>query len=314
MLVIRAVPLSLSILWQLVLYTPVIVLSNVLLGIAFFVYSGILSIFFHQWLSFLIAIIAIVLIGSTIPTMIGARIGLQNKGVKENIAFHKMYWVLLGYGAVEGMIATIPFLVAAKALHVLTGLSFGELMTAIELEQVETLEPHYSTLIMLFLVFAGSLLALRAALLVTYAGASINADTSGHGHTPFAGFGAAFFPMLIVVVIASCVVPIVTCIFMGVFVSQDLELGMAHFMFELMELMFRGRSEYIGWADVPRYIAAISLGFWTFSLQSAAAVLVFLERKEAAQAEQKTYAETLHIPPTPRMAPEEVRALWKSRM
>ena len=114
--------------------------------------------------------------------------------------------------------------------------------------------------------------------------------------------------MLIVVVIASYVIPTAPYIIRGVFYSSEFELGLAHFMFELMELMFRGRSEYIGWADVPSYIAAISLGFWTFSLQSAAAVLVFLERKEAAQAEREITTET------PRMSPEEVRALWKSRM
>lgn len=308
MLVFRAVPLSFSILWQLVLYAPVVFLSMILIGFAISIYSIFLYFLFGPVVSIIFAPSVYVVIGSIIPTMIGARIGLQRKGVRENSRFGKMYWPILGYGAVEGLVATVLIIGAGFTFLTLTGLTLTEVIRLIDQDFFKFADKYRETINVLMLVIAGVLLALRAALLVTFAGASVNADPSGRGHTPFAGFGAAFVPMLIIVVFAYCVIPIFSKAVFGVGSSFEFAQSFVDVMFALIEVLLTGTSEEFGWADVPYYIAFIAVWFWTFSLQSAAAVLVFVGRHETAHATREITIET------PRMEAEDVRALWKSRM
>ena len=136
-------------------------------------------------------------------------------------------------------------------------------------------------------------MALRAALLVPFAGASIGADPDGRPHTPFYGFGRKFVTIFLLVVISQIgvffTVPLVS--------MASVPLGIADSAMEKLAQV----PSYDEFADIATlgpeaaiFIGMCLFGFlFFFSLQCAGAVLVFVDQRRAVGERQRAFDQAM---------------------
>lgn len=316
MLIFRAFSFSFSILWRYALVLPI-------LALVFCVYAIIAAMFIFLFgvVSPIVAVLIAAGVGlasSVIPAMIGTRIGLQAKGIQPRNSYASLFLPAIGYGLFEGfcvmivLVATLGVLTLATPLDVLDLLNLNAQGT--EVAFVRLLDENAPVTLAVFAAALFWIVAVRAALLVPFAGASVGMDPSGRAHTPFFGFGSGFWSIMILVIISyvgsSLIVPIIM-------LGSHL-LGQGDFMSEAVLQIERATSEtefdWIGIEAIVLVSAFTLLMLWFFSLQCAAAVLVFQNHKMRYDIGREDYVKPSEEAEEPPMPKTDMRELIRSRM
>lgn len=315
MLILKAFPLSFSILWRFALILPIVVVC-----LFWMMFITLLYVMFVALISAELLIIAVILLAlassSIIPLIIGMRLGLKAKGVLPRNSYFGLILPAIGYGIFEGLCWIFIFFAGAgvfvlispmslaDALNVIGDRSVG-MFAAMEVFVYEESLPALAVMsVTLFLIWA-----VRAVILAPIAGASIGQDFNGQPHTPFMGIASRFFPLFVLSTVSYIAAAYTTTWLLAIAEM----LGKKSWLYTHASqtlAMFDGTAPFsIGWEEGVIIAMVVLFFLWTICLQSAGAVLAYLDLKAAHEvvvAEEEE--ETLH------MKPEEVRALWKSRM
>ena len=314
---LRAFPFSFAILWRYLLVLPILIVALAVFGAVAVVFALVFGLF-APFLAILF-VIAFGLASSVIPIMVGMRVGLQAKEIRPRNSFVGLMLPAIGYGFFEGLCVSI-ILVACVALFVfMTPLEITDLLAmqsgddAVIFASLFEVSPILT--LVCFIGGWGLTIALRTALLVPFAGASIGADPGGRAHTPFYGFGDGFGPMLALVLV-SYLGSILTIPFVF---WMTIELGFADRLAATAATM----ESIDSYADLAAFgvEGAVILGLililflWFFSLQCAGAVLVFADRFQGVVAikQERNTALADDLNDQPSDAPD-VMELIRSRM
>ena len=324
MIFLRAIPFSLNILWRLALVFPFL-----LLGLAVVGGMAAIVILATAFVAPILSLIIIVFFGvaaSILPTLIGTRLGLQARRVTLRNSALGLVIPAIGYGFFEAVCALCIVFFGMAIYYFATGLTLQDLNLIAQMEpefffvQLLSLNPVIGW--SLVLVGGALILSLRAALLMPIAGASIGADPSGQGHTPFYGFGSDFwalFPLVILSYVGSALaVPLVVAICSVLGLGDNLALAMDG-------LAGVGSSDLISALQVELVVFAgllFVIQLWAFSLQCAGATLVYLRYIAHENASQEALDTTLkqrltelsEEPPERQTQRDDVMALVRSRM
>lgn len=318
MIFLRAFPFSISILWRYVIALPALIIA-----LAGFGFVAVILVFLAMLVSPLIGIVIAVAFGvgaTVIPVMVGLRVGLQSYYVKPRVSYLGMMKPALGYGLFEAVVMVILFALSVGVFLVLTPLTPNDFLAmdvADEealMAQLTAINPTLTWGLTGFLGFAG--IALRSALLVPFAGASVGADPDGRPHTPFYGFGSGFLSVFALVLISqiglALAVPLALWILMATGFAQNAAMQIAEVATydEISDLTTLGLD-----AIILIGLALFILLFF-FSLQCAGAVLVYMRKRRLAGARQEAFDEVMREEEE-RAAPmpdTDLLALVRSRM
>lgn len=312
MIILRAFPLSFSILWRFIIVLPFLLIF-LILYVLLSVFWGIFAILISPLLTIGI-ILAMTFVMAMIPMMVGTRLGLEAKGEAVEGSYANLFLPSLGYGAFEAVAKLIVTFGAAGLLVLFSG--GGSAIEVTELAAGSLAEPfpdftangEISGSGWLFLVTSLIFVLMRAALLPAYAGGAAGRDPNGQFHTPFSGTGSGFLSLVLLIIIIYLLgflaIPAAFVIAMQFGLSEVI---MARFM-ELSVMLDTGGS--YSFAPIDAIAAGIIIVYmlWLFSLQCAGAVLVYERRREAHE------ADIAYNPPVERMDSEELREMVRSRM
>lgn len=311
MIILRAFPVSLSIFWRLLLVLPVLIIAFAAVVFVAFSASFVLGLLLPPLLV-VIGVISIILSFLTTPILIGTRLGLTAIGHTPKNSYGGLWVYAIAYGVAVafitviilgavisggGIVADVPL--AAAAIFDTTA------------SNVEILQYFFVNWPMFVIVVAAAFFALNciyAALLLPLAAASVGKDANGNTHTPFAGFGAGFAPLLTLVLLVQV---------LGYFTYDLVSLAASPFMhssevdatmMDAMRLVEGVIPASFTWQLVVLIAFYILLTLWTTSLQCAGAVLVYDDRKGRHDAERAAARAVQHL------TPADARALWQNRM
>jgi hypothetical protein len=314
---LRAFPFSFAILWRYLLVLPIMIVALAAFGAVAVVFALVFGLF-APFLAILF-VIAFGLASSVVPIIIGMRVGLQAKEVRPRNSYAGLMLPAIGYGFFEGLCVSIILVVCVGLFVFATPLEVADLLAMQGAEDAVIFAALFEVspkLTLGCLIVGGGLtIALRTALLVPFAGASIGADPGGRSHTPFFGFGDGFGTMLALVIISY-----VGAIFTTPFVVWlAIQLGFAESLVAIAASM----ETIDSYTDLAAFgvEGAVILGLglilflWFFSLQCAGAVLVFMQRFQGAvaQKQERNTALTADLDDQPSDAPD-VMQLIRSRM
>lgn len=318
MIFLRAFPFSLSILWRFAIALPALIIS--LIAFAFF---AVILFFVAGLISPFIAILIMVAFGvgaSVVPVMVGLRVGLQAHHIKPRNTYLGMMKPAIGYGFFEAVAMLVLLALCAGLFVLLTGLSPRDLMAmnvADEdalMAQLLEISPPLTFGIIGFVALAG--FALRSALLVPFAGASVGADPSGRPHTPFYGFGSGFGAVFALVLLSqlgiAAAIPLAIYIVtvLGIAPAALLDLQMIATFDELSDFASIGTDAYV--------LIGISvlLFLYFFSLQCAGAVLVYIRKRTEVGYRQQAFDDAMRKEEERArpMQDTDLRELVRSRM
>ena len=319
MIFFRAFPLSLAILWRYAITLPVLFVGLLVFGlnaVILTLVAGLLS-----PLAGVMVMVAFAVGASVIPVMVALRVGLQSYHVKPRNSFFMLAKPAIGYGFFEAAVMLAMLAVAAGVFLLVTPLSPQDLLslgaggTEAMLEVLLNLNAAltFGTIGVIFL----SAIALRAALLVPFTGASVGKDPTGRAHTPFYGFGMSFVPIFLLVIVSqiglAATGPIVVAIMMAI--------GMGDTLVEKFDII----SATSGIPDFsifgPELLVATALVLlfvlFFFSLQCAGPVLVYMDERRLVGDSRDAFHEKMAAEEEarrPQMADVDLRELVRSRM
>ena len=296
MIILRALPLSLSVFLRFLLIAP-------FLAIAIFCYSlvgGLLAVILgliSPPLAFLL-FAAIVSASWVIPTMVGTRLALQSLGETPSISYGNLLMPSIMYGLIEAIVYGLTWGIVIGGVLLMTPVDFNDIIRYMQTEGTHQVEGVGPLLIAgVFLLTGMGYVVVRSLLLVPLAAAAIGRDPDGSFYTPLKNFGAGLVPLLFlsgVSVALYYAAPIIAVLSVSWFIdgfSPTLSVGKTAWL----------TGEF--WAIVAVTYAVMLLGL---SLQCAGAALVYMKLRE--QTAERTVEEV------PRMSEQDVRDLWKSRM
>ncbi len=318
MLFFRAFPFSFAIMWRYLLVLPILVVAMAVFGAA----AVILAFVFGLAAPFLavVFIFAFGLASGIVPVMVGMRVGLQAHDVRPRNSYMGLMLPAIGYGFFEGLCFLIIIAVCMVLFVFTTPLDAADFIEMQGLEDAvifATLFEATPALTIGCLVVGSCLIiALRTALMIPLAGASIGADPGGRTHTPFYGFGDGFGTMFALVLFSyigiAMVVPIV--------IWLATQLGIADSLIET----FAATQEPESTLDYTAYgiDGLIVIGFslvlflWFFSLQCAGAVLIFMRRQDDVSdtAKQRSAVQAAELDDDEPQDKTDVMDLIRSRM
>jgi len=308
------VALSFAILLPRILLIPVFVIMLGLAMLALVLITVGLAV-----ISPFIAVIVAVILGlslAMIPIMIGIRLGFTARGHDVTGTYGGLILPGAIYGAVEAIGYLVVTLSAALILVLISStVSLAELMALVRADGLEAIEGVLQTGTLpagiLAVISFLAVSALRAAILVPLAGAASGRDANGSPHTPLAGFGTGFVPLTLLVCASYLLFPL---LIMGLFALLSF-LGMGDALQEAMAILRRLEEEggwsAIGWREGLVLAAVWTCWIWIFCLQCAGAVLFFLRDGDGTGTAPR--AVCAEVPPASHMAPQDLRALRKSR-
>lgn len=318
MIFLRAFPFSLSILWRYLIALPALIIA--LAGFAFIAFILVaLAMLVSPFIGILFAV-AFAVGSSVIPVMVGLRVGLQSYFVKPRVSYLGMMKPALGYGLFEAVVMVILLAFSVGAFLLLTPLSLNDFLVMdvsdeeAMLDQLTAINPTLTWALVGFVGLAG--FALRSALLVPFAGASVGADPDGRQHTPFYGFGSGFGAVFALVLISqiglafSLPLAFWGLSLAGVAQNAAMQLAEAATYDELSDLAGLGPDALI----LIGVTLLILLYF--FSLQCAGAVLVYMRKRGIVGARRKAFDEVMQEEEARAapMADTDLLALVRSRM
>lgn len=316
MFILRAFPFSFSILWRYALVLPIMVLVFCVYAIIA-VFFGFLFGVVSPALAALLAL-AVGLASSVIPAMVGTRIGLQALGVQPRNSYASLILPAIGYGLFEGFCVLSIMLLTLAAVTFATPFNFMELLSlnqaGADAAFARLLAENAPVTLAAFAVASFWVVAVRTALLVPFAGASVGIDPSGRVHTPFYGFGGGFWSILILVIISYIgsvvIIPIIAVL------TQIIGLGgfFAEGLLQVEKAITEVEFDFLGAEALITYGLIILAMLWLFSLQCAGAVLVFHNRKRQYDIAREDYQKANEGPDEPPMPKTDMRELLRSRM
>ncbi|MEJ8559852.1 hypothetical protein QTO30_00390 [Yoonia sp. GPGPB17] len=325
MTLLRAIPFSLNVLWRLVLVFPFMILAIIIFG-----FIAAIFIFITALISPLIAVIIAASFGvaaSVLPVIVGSRLGLQAKQSSVRNSYFGLMLPAVGYGLFEAFCILLIVAISAGVYFMATPMTFADLMQFTTLDETVLLEQlmSVSPAITLSLLWVGGVLiiALRAALLMPFAGASIGMDPGGRAHTPFYGFGSEFISLLILTaisyILSAFTVPIAVaiCLLLGFGDSMMTALATLEANPSIDAVTLLGTETWV-------FLGLCLLIYcWVFSLQSAGGVLAYMNQAEEVADQQNAFDMSMdaHLetmsstqPPERPMQSEDVMELIRSRM
>lgn len=249
---------------------------------------------------------------SVIPILLASRTGLLLLGQKPLIGPGNLTKAAMLYGFALAVFTLVAMTVTAIAFLLQIDFPYAGFDTLGSTAKTQmlalTLTTHQFILMRTLFVTSALFCIFFAALLVPMAAASIGRDMNGHRHTPMAGFGTGLMPLFALVVVGQTISVASGDGYLWL-LSQ---LGYAEaYQTALAEvtLMAQGQIDpaWNHWFTVTLVLWVI-LSFWVLSLQSAGAALVFAENAHLSEVVIPA-AKPIH-----RLAPQETRALWRSRM
>lgn len=318
MIFLRAFPFSFSILWRFAIALPALIISLIafaFLAVILFFVAGLISPF--------IAILIMVAFGvgaSVVPVMVGLRVGLQAHHIKPRNTYLGMMKPAIGYGFFEAVAMLVLLAICAGLFLVLTGLSPRELL-AMDLTDEEALMAQLLDISPLLTwamigVVAFAAFALRSALLVPFAGASVGADPSGRPHTPFYGFGSGFAAVFALVLLSQ--VGLTAAVPLAIYIVSVLGIAPAALLDLQMMATFDEFSDF-GTIGTDAYVLigiVLLLFLFFFSLQCAGAVLVYVRKRNEVGSRQQAFDEAMRKEEERArpMQDTDLRELVRSRM
>ena len=325
MLILRSIPFSFAILWRMALVMPFVVLALAVFSAMFVIWFLTSMLFFPSvalmiittvllfpMAAFLVTLAVMSAMMSVVPTMVGARLGLQARGVIVKDGYGKMVLPALGYGLFESLLGIILMSAGFGLFLLMSPLSLADLSQLADEDSqqviVEAFAGSAQYALPIILGVSMIMIAVRALLLVPLAGASIGQDANGSMHTPFMGAGTRYLSVLCVVILAG-----VASFFIAPFLAFAGEvIGLGDAQLTALETAGAGEdftlSSIWTWQLGVLFALAILSWIWIFCLQCAVAVLAYLDKKDEYDEIRNAEVEVK------RMAAEEVRGLWKERM
>ena len=348
MIFLRSFLLSFDILWRFLLVLPLLIVGLAVFGIVALIAAFLLGLF-SPFLGLVLSV-AFGVAAGIIPVMVGLRIGLQGHYVKPRNSFMGLLVPAIGYGFFEALFVLMLLAAAIAVLVLSTPLAFAELLAVTGPQDWPVISAILSENIGITagaLVIGGGLaIALRTALLVPLAGASIGCDPDGTSHTPFYGFGEGFFAIFPLAVISQ--IGIVLSVPFVIWLSGPLGIAdrIAETTFALEEAAVQAAdldmaalqegvvtsgeaqvasismSEAFAAYRLDAAILAAMMFFcflYFFSLQCAGAVLTFLRGFRAAPSDlqkRDQNVQSRHVEPKakPNAAQTDMMELMRSRM
>ena len=316
MIALRAIPFSFNILWQYIIVFPIMVCG--LAGLSFLAIIVAFQLFFRSGSAeagaFAVGALFVTLLAAiySFPMLIGMRLGLTTRGHKPAGNFWSLIIPASGYGLLVGLMTALISLALAFFYMRSISMSVTDIRVLFENASPEYIARYVLSdipLLVKFVVIGWVIFtAFYAALLVPLASVAIGRDPSGNPHTPFAGFGAGFVPLLALVLLGYALseisVPAAEW-FAGLIGQGDRLAG----ILTIIDLMADDQIPLQwNWEIGTVLIIGLIFWLWTISLLSAGATLVYIDRFDKHKAER---AEKMKVE---RLAPEEARALWKQRM
>ncbi len=288
MIILRALPCSLVILWRYLLVFPFLLIAFAVFGL---VAAFLVMIF--GFASPLLGVLIAVSFGvafSVVPAMVGTRLGLVAYQLKPRNTFFGLLLPAFGYGLFEGLWVLVLLTASIGVFVFATPLSVDDLLALGRFESTqifsELMQIDANITMAVFIIGGFATFGMRAALMVPFAGASIGQDPSGREHTPFHGIGSQFLPMLTLVILSyagtAMVVPFI--FYMLIYFGYGDTI-------EAVSLQLMTIADFDDFLEIAPELAIFSglclvLYLWAFSLQCAGGVLVFLRRLSRADAER----------------------------
>ena len=316
MYILRAIPFSFAILWRYVLVFPIVFIVLAIYG-GIAVLLALLLGLASPALAVLVAL-AFGMAMSVIPAMIGTRLGLQARGVRPRNNYIGLMGPAIGYGLFEGFCLLIIFAVSLGVILLTVPLGFPDLLRLLSQGEdvlfAALLEANAPATLAVVAVSTLWMFAIRSALLVPFAGASIDRDPNSKPHSPFYGFGSGFWSMLVLVIMSfvgsALILPVIGLIAATTGFGTEFAIASG----QLTQAATEREVTAIGYEFLILF-GVTSLAFlWVYSLQCAGAALVFLRHKEAHDIAFETYQEGQQEPMEPVMPKTDMKALLQSRM
>ncbi len=309
MILLRAFPLSLSILWRFLLVLPVWTVFYVVLTV-FSLYGAIHVLAYIPVVGFLLLMLFPLMIGAIVyvismhPYLVGIRIGLNVLGVRTTSSQVGLLGAAVGYGVVEGIagFALSAIVLGATLIVFQGGLPFDEaIRQALQAEAVRdpvavlSRQVAFGALTVLSFVTVVAAMALRAALLPVLARAAAGRDSGGRAAVPFGGFGTGFAAMMLVLVaitgLATVAIPLVGDAFAY--------LGLTGVLTDRLDdvVLFVVGEQEASFTLANALLVAIALvvSIWLFCLQCAGAALNYERRASPAAQRTRAAAVDSHI-------------------
>ncbi|WP_170476732.1 hypothetical protein [Ruegeria arenilitoris] len=315
----QAIPLSFSIFWRLVIALPFMLIGLVLYVIVGTILELLISILFPTSAIFLAFLI--IASASALPILLGARFGLQSMNVKPSNRIRTLVIPAVIYGAVQSagmtlilaLMLAIPLLLTSSEIFQLD--AFKDV--ALRFLEPSLAIPAVAVVVAVFL----SACSFRASMLVPIASASIGRDPDSLTYTPFRHFRASFgelFGLTVLSYVGSTTLYAILITLL--FLSGTTETLSADAV-EVRNMIYGTAAVRPVWSLIGLSVAIMLIGVWTYSLQCAGGVLGYQKlREDLAIAASKANAQLdrastpPHLTKTgPKMSPEELRALRKSR-
>ena len=282
MMLLRAVPLSLSVLIRMTFLMPIIIVVLALYGIGALV-LGVLAAFISPILTALI-MGAVSVAASLVILMIAMRQGFSAMSVEARSEATSLFMPALGYGLLDALLMTaISFAISLLAYGSIGGDVFGGLSQVLEGGAIGALAEDVALGRLSVTAVVGLLLlaAARALILIPVASGSIGRDPGGFMHTPLANAGRRFLPLIVAVILAAVLgyvfLPILAEMLPQILPEGDLR------AFERTDNWIE-KLQHLNWQHI--ILVALSI-LWCTCYQAAAAVLAHLsiadERKAVAE-------------------------------
>ncbi len=316
MLILRAIPFSFAILWRYLLVLPLLLAALFLFALV----AVIFAILFGLFAPFLGVVFALAfgLAAGIIPVLVGLRVGLQGQQVRPRNSYLGLMKPAIGYGFLEGFCGSLLLALCFASFLLATPLTTNDLLAmrgAADLVILDSLFQASPALTITCFTIGGTIIiALRAALLVPLAGASVGVDPDGRPHTPFYGFGSGFASNFVLVLLS--------------YIGPAVVFPLLGFLLGALGLVDRLTAVVIALEDVTAFSDLMAVGFdglimllvlllvflWFFSLQCAGAVLVFAGRAEDMRKARGEWQEAIAEAQEKPMAQTDMRELMRSRM
>lgn len=316
MYLLRAFPFSFAILWRYALVLPILVLVLIVYGFMAAVMAFVLG-YVSPAFAALVAV-SFGLASSVIPAMVGTRLGLQARGLKPRTSYLGLMVPAIGYGLFEGFCVLVVLAVSLGAIIFTTPLTVPEMLqlgaVGNEVLFARLLEVNAPITLAVIAVAGFWIIAIRTALLVPFAGASIGMDPDGRSPTPFYGFGSGFWSILILVIISylgTALIPLILILVVPLLGFGELIVAATG---QIEQIQTRGGLNRLGIEALIVFCLWLFMVLWFFSLQCAGAALVFLRHKERFDIEREDINKALEQPSEPSMPKTDMRALVRSRM
>ncbi len=285
MIILRALPFSLAILWRYLLVFPFLLIAFAIFGLIALFLVVIFG-FVSPLLGILIAM-SFSIAFSIVPAMIGTRLGLQSYQLKPRNSYFGLLVPALGYGVLEGIFVLVLLAAGIGVFVLLTPLEVDQLIQMGRVESTQFFAELMALNAQLTLAVTTmgilAVFSLRAALLVPLAGASIGEDANGRAHTPFFGMGQGFWQILLLVILSyvasALVVPFVFYILF--------HLGYADLV-EATSEQIANINDFEDFLDIAFELGVfvamcVFFYLWAFSLQCAGGVLAYMRNVAPSQ-------------------------------